>query len=186
MKKEKNENKFIVEGIVTQGKILSNEIYNLGPFDIKNNNSFIKVKVLSIHCKKMTVQYSVKGQFCSLEISLLKELNLYEKIRNGMVLIGNKVPQISCKKFQIELWSLKSNEKDIVIKKSYQPLIHLEHISQVCKFITEDNEIIIPCDKSIIIDVEFIYYPEYVRKNSYLIILDSYLKLYGTVREVYT
>ena len=182
----KNENKFIVEGIVTQGKILSNELYNLGPFDIKNNNSFIKVKVLSIHCKKMTVQYSVKGQFCSLEISLLKELNLYEKIRSGMVLIGNKVPQISCKKFQIELWSLKSNEKDIVIKKSYQPLIHLEHISQVCKFITEDNEIIIPCDKSIIIDVEFIYYPEYVRKNSYLIILDNNLKLYGTVRDVYT
>ncbi len=34
----KNENKFIVEGIVTQGKILSNERYNLGPFDNKNNN----------------------------------------------------------------------------------------------------------------------------------------------------
>ena len=183
----KKNNIFIVEGIVTQGKILSNENYNLGPFNEKDN-SFIKVKVLSIHCKKMTVQNSIKGQFCSLEILLEKENNLYDKIRNGMVLIGNKVPQISCKKFKIELWSLKSIENDIKIKKSYQPLIHLEHISQVCKFIVDEkeNEIIIPCDKSIIIDVEFIYYPEYVRKDSYIIILDNYLKLYGAVREVYT
>ena len=74
MKKEKN-NIFIVEGIVTQGKILSNENYNLGPFNEKDN-SFIKVKVLSIHCKKMTVQNSIKGQFCSLEILLEKENNL--------------------------------------------------------------------------------------------------------------
>ena len=184
-KEGKNNKKFIVEGIVTQGIIISNEYYNLGPFNEKKNNEYIKVKVQSINYKKNNVQYCIKDQFCSLEILLENENNLYEKIRNGMVLLGNQVPQIACKKMKVELLSL--NDKEIKIKKSNQPIIHLEHISQVCKFIIEENknEIIIPCGKSIIVDIEFVYYPEYVRKNSYLLILDNNLKLYGTVKEVY-
>lgn len=188
----------IVEGIVTKGVILKEEKYKFGPFQNEKKQYYLIAKVLNIHCKKMEVHYATKGQYCSVEIEEDNEntsknnninnsnnsSNITEHFRTGLVLLGMKNKEIYTKRFHAELWSMMS-EKDVKMKKTYQPLVHIEHICQCVKIITEnENDIVIPAGKSIKLELEFLYYPEYIKKNSFLIIVDNEISIYGYVKNV--
>lgn len=193
----------IIEGIITEGSLYKNQIYKLGPIDHKGKcpssphnikvitqtktKTFINAKVINIHCKKMSVNTATKGQFCSIEIQLLDDKNLpvtleEGQLRTGLVLIGTEKEEIATKRIKVELWSLDS-EKEIKLKKSYQPLLHIEHISQCAKFLYngEEENIVIPAHKSIQVEMEFLYHSEYVKKNTFLIIIDGNIQLYGNI-----
>jgi GTPase len=138
----------------------------------------------------MEVHSAFKGQFCSIEIE-----KCGHELRTGMVLIGLKCEEIKVKKFKAELWSM-INDKDIKLKLSYQPLVHIEHICQCVKLLSttntnnnskddSSNYITIPNGSSIEVEMEFLYHHEYIKKNSFLIIVDNAIQIYGYVKEIY-
>ena len=188
-----NKGNIIIEGIVTKGTIYKGEEYKCGPLDNNNNSNkkYTLCKVVNIHCKKMEVHSAFKGQFCSIEIE-----KCGHELRTGMVLIGLKCEEIKVKKFKAELWSM-INDKDIKLKLSYQPLVHIEHICQCVKLLSttnntnnnskddSNNYITIPNGSSIEIEMEFLYHHEYIKKNSFLIIVDNAIQIYGYVKEIY-
>lgn len=182
-------NHLIVEGIVTKGNIIKGEKYKFGPFQNENKNYYLLAKVLNIHCKKMEVHCATKGQYCSVEIEVEKDtqkkINVTsEHFRTGLVLIGMKNKEIYTRKFKAELWSMMS-DKEVKMKKTYQPLVHIEHICQCVKFLSDnENDIVIPSGKAIEVEMEFLYYNEYIKKNSFLIIVDNDISIYGHVKEI--
>ena len=185
-----NKGNVIIEGIVTKGTIYKGEEYKCGPID-SGQKAYTLCKVVNIHCKKMEVHSAIKGQFCSVEIA-----KCGNDLRTGMVLIGLKCEELRVKKFKAELWSM-INDKDIKLKLSYQPLVHIEHICQCVKLLpnnnntlqsnnTDDNNhIVIPNGSSVEIDMEFLYHQEYIKKNSFLIIVDNAIQIYGYVKDIY-
>ena len=174
-----------VEGILTKGNIIKGEQYKSGPFQNEYKNYYLIAKVLNIHCKKMEVHCATKGQYCSVEIEAEKNINVTsEHFRTGLVLLGMKNKEIFTRKFKAELWSMMS-DKEVKMKKTYQPLVHIEHICQCVKFLSDnDNDIVIPSGKSIEVEMEFLYYNEYIKKNSFLIIVDNDISIYGHVKEI--
>ena len=180
-----NKGNVIIEGIVTKGTIYKGEEYKCGPFD-NSHKTYTLCKVVNVHCKKMEVHSAFKGQFCSIEIE-----KCGNELRTGMVLLGLKCEEIQVKKFKAELWSM-INDKDMKLKPSYQPLVHIEHICQCVKLLPKsttkddnDNHITIPNGNSVEIEMEFLYHHEYIKKNSFLIIVDNAIQIYGYVKEIY-
>lgn len=199
--KNSTDNKIIIEGIITEGELINNQIYKLGPIDFNSykdikwhrfrneliniNKTFIEVKVITIHCKKMNVNMTSNGQFCSVEVQILDNnisdyIIKYNILRTGLVLLGYNKEEICTKRIKVELWS-QNNHNDIILKSTYQPLLHIEHISQCAKFITNDEYITIKPYQSIEVEMEFLYYPEYIKLNTFVIILDNNVHLYGNV-----
>ena len=120
-------NKIILIGIVSKGKVKSKTKCYLGP-DQEGNFKIIEID--NIHCKKIDVAYTYKGQYCSIEIKNQNNI-LKDEIKKGMVLLDINSHPVSSKIFEIELWTIDGNRR--VIKSTYQPVLNIKHIRQGVK-----------------------------------------------------
>jgi elongation factor 1-alpha len=127
----------ILWGIVSSGKMIINSGYYLGP---DSNGNFKVVEVTDIHCKSINVDYVYKGQYCSVCIKSLGEINTLTKdnAKKGMILLDLKHIPIASRLFEIEIWTIDNTTK--TIKTSYQPILNIKHIRQGVK-IKNPNEI---------------------------------------------
>ena len=120
-------NKIILIGIVSKGKVKSKTKCYLGP---DQEGNFKIVEIDNIHCKKIDVAYTYKGQYCSIVIKNQNNI-LKEEIKKGMVLLDINSRPVSSKIFEIELWTIDGNRR--VIKSTYQPVLNIKHIRQGVK-----------------------------------------------------
>ena len=126
----------ILVGMVTRGKLKVKPKYFLGP-DI--NGDYRLVEVTEIHSKKINVPYSFKGQYCSVCVKSLGNMNTISKdyIRKGMSLLECRNYPTSSRLFEIEIWTIDRTNKKI--KNTYQPLLHIKHVGQPVKIKNPDE-----------------------------------------------
>ena len=125
------DNKTILGGVISKGRITKGEIYFFGPNKLGN---FKKVTVSSLHCKKQSVNFGFEGQFCSMSL----EGNNYDptEVRKGMCLLSLNVTPKCVKRFKADVWWIgEENIKEIKYK--YEPIVIINHIRQSCKIIYE-------------------------------------------------
>ena len=146
--KEKNA---ILSGIVSSGKLRTNSKYFLGP-DL--NGNFIKVEVCDIHCKKVSVSYSFKGQYCSVCIKSLGKINTLtkENVKKGMYLLDTRITPIASKLFEIEVWTIDDTIR--TLKNTYQPILNIKHVRQGVKIKNPDEIFLFLGDNKRINDFE--------------------------------
>ena len=146
--KEKNA---ILSGIVSSGKLRTNSKYFLGP-DL--NGNFINVEVCDIHCKKVSVSYSFKGQYCSVCIKSLGKINTLtkENVKKGMYLLDTRITPIASKLFEIEVWTIDDTIR--TLKNTYQPILNIKHVRQGVKIKNPDEIFLFLGDNKRINDLE--------------------------------
>ena len=130
------EKESILLGMVTRGKLKSKGKYFLGP---DNNGDYKLVQVNDIFSKKIEVPYSFKGQYCSVYVKGLGGVNTLTKeyARKGMSLLEYRNFLSSSRLFEIEIWTLDRNTKKI--KTTYQPVLHIKHVSQPVRIKNPDK-----------------------------------------------
>ena len=126
----------ILIGIVSSGKIRNKSKCFLGP-DI--NGDFKMVEVCDIHCKKVNVSESYKGQYCSVCIKSIGDINTLtrDNVKKGMSLLDIRSKPIASRLFEIELWTIDDTTKSF--KNTYQPIIHIKHVRQGVKIKNPDE-----------------------------------------------
>ena len=126
----------ILIGIVSSGKLTIKSKCFLGP-DI--NGNFKLVEVCDIHCKKVAVTYSYKGQYCSVCIKSIGDINTLtrDNVKKGMSLIDIRNTPIASRLFEIEIWTIDDTTKSL--KRSYQPILNIKHVRQGVKIKNPDE-----------------------------------------------
>ena len=130
------ENYVILVGIVSSGKLRIKSKCFLGP-DI--NGNFKMVEICNIHCKKVNVAYSYKGQYCSVSIKSIGDINTLtrDNVKKGMSLLDIRNTPIASRLFEIEIWTIDDSYKSF--KASYQPILNIKHIRQGVKIKNPDE-----------------------------------------------
>ena len=148
--KEK-ESHVILVGIVSSGKLRIKSKCFLGP-DI--NGNFKIVEVCDIHCKKVNVPYSFKGQYCSVSIKSIGNINTLtrDNVKKGMSLLDIRNTPIASRLFEIEIWTIDDSTKSF--KASYQPILNIKHIRQGVKIKNPDELFFFLSDNKKINDLE--------------------------------
>ena len=146
--REKN---VILIGIVSSGKLRIKSKCFLGP-DI--NGNFKTVEVCDIHCKKVSVAYSYKGQYCSVSIKSIGDINTLtrDNVKKGMSLLDIRNTPIASRLFEIEIWTIDDTYKSF--KASYQPILNIKHVRQGVKIKNPDELFLFLNDNKKINDFE--------------------------------
>ena len=141
----------ILVGIVSSGKLTIKSECFLGP-DI--NGNFKLVEVCDIHCKKVAVTYSYKGQYCSVCIKSIGDINTLtrDNVKKGMSLIDIRNTPIASRLFEIEIWTIDDTTKSL--KRSYQPILNIKHVRQGVKIKNPDELFLFLSDNKKINDLE--------------------------------
>ena len=141
----------ILIGIVSSGKLTIKSKCFLGP-DI--NGNFKLVEVCDIHCKKVAVTYSYKGQYCSVCIKSIGDINTLtrDNVKKGMSLIDIRNTPIASRLFEIEIWTIDDTTKSL--KRSYQPILNIKHVRQGVKIKNPDELFLFLSDNKKINDLE--------------------------------
>jgi GTPase len=149
--KENKETHVILVGIVSSGKLRIKSKCFLGP-DI--NGNFKIVEVCDIHCKKVNVPYSFKGQYCSVSIKSIGNINTLtrDNVKKGMSLLDIRNTPIASRLFEIEIWTIDDSTKSF--KASYQPILNIKHIRQGVKIKNPDELFFFLSDNKKINDLE--------------------------------
>ena len=145
------ENNAILSGIVSSGKLRTNSKCFLGP-DISGN--FIKIEICDIHCKKVSVSYSFKGQYCSVCIKSLGKINTLtkENVKKGMYLLDTRITPVASRLFEIEVWTIDDTTR--TLKNTYQPILNIKHVRQGVKMKNPDEIFLFLSDNKRINDLE--------------------------------
>jgi GTPase len=141
----------IVKGIVSSGKLRINSQYFLGPDSFGN---FKIVEVTDIHCKKVSVNYTYKGQYCSACIKSIGTINTLtrDNVKKGMSLLDLKIAPIASRLFEIELWTIDNTTKSF--KTTYQPILNIKHVRQGVKIKNPDELFLFLSDNKNVNDLE--------------------------------
>ena len=145
------ESNVILVGIVSSGKLRIKSKCFLGP-DI--NGNFKLVEVCDIHCKKVNVPYSYKGQYCSVSIKSIGNINTLtrDNVKKGMSLLDIRNTPIASRLFEIEIWTIDDTTKSF--KRSYQPILNIKHVRQGVKIKNPDELFLFLSDNKKINDLE--------------------------------
>ncbi len=141
----------ILIGIVSSGKLRIKSKYFLGP-DI--NGNFKLVEVCDIHCKKISVSYSYKGQYCSVCIKSIGDINTLtrDNVKKGMSLLDIRNTPIASRLFEIEIWTIDDTTKSF--KNTYQPVLHIKHVRQAVTIKNPDELFLFLSDNKKVNDLE--------------------------------
>ena len=141
----------IVKGIVSSGKLRIKSQYFLGP---DSSGNFKMVEVTDIHCKKVSVNYTFKGQYCSACIKSIGTINTLtrDNVKKGMSLLDLKIAPIASRLFEIELWTIDNTTKSFKI--TYQPILNIKHVRQGVKIKNRDELFLFLTDNKNINDLE--------------------------------
>ena len=163
----------IIQGIVSSGKLRINSKYFLGP---DSSGNFKMVEVTDIHCKKVNVNYTYKGQYCSACIKSIGPINTLTKdnVKKGMSLLDLRITPIASKLFEIELWTYDNSTKSF--KTTYQPILNIKHVRQGVKFKNPDELFLFLSDNKNMNDLESLVLDNEVNLNNVHERIDELIK----------
>ena len=168
----------IVKGIVSSGKLRINSQYYLGP---DSSGNFKMVEVTDIHCKKVSVNYTYKGQYCSASIKSIGTINTLtrDNVKKGMSLLDLKITPIASRLFEIELWTIDNTTKSFKI--TYQPILNIKHVRQGVKIKNPDELFIFLSDNKNVNDLESLVSDKEVNLDN---IKEKLQNLFGKKRKI--
>ena len=163
----------IIQGIVSSGKLRINSKYFLGP---DSSGNFKMVEVTDIHCKKVNVNYTYKGQYCSACIKSIGPINTLtrDNVKKGMSLLDLRITPIASKLFEIELWTYDNTIKSF--KTTYQPILNIKHVRQGVKFKNPDELFLFLNDNKNMNDLESLVLDNEVNLNNVHERIDELIK----------
>lgn len=91
-----------------------------------HNNTYIKVLVRSIHCKRVSVSQISTPTYICLSLKGVGSSFTKQDFSKGSVLVGSINQQVLCKQLVVDVEVLKSHST--TIKLGYQPIMHAHHV----------------------------------------------------------
>lgn len=130
-------NRVILGGVVQMGSLVQKQKLHLGPC---KQGKFYCVEITEIQCKRINVRVANCGQLCSVAIKPLSfakewlDKNPHE-IRRGMVLVEQSLNPQAVHEFLAELWLIGEQEREVVLRPGYKPVLNTFTTRQVCKIV---------------------------------------------------
>jgi elongation factor 1-alpha len=162
----------VISGSIKAGEIRAGEEVYLGPF---HDGSFEKVKVQSIEMHYYRIDRASDGDIVGLAIKGTK----YEDLRRGMV-VSKKMPK-AVYEFIADIYVFSHPTR---IKRGYEPVLHLETISETVVFEEMDREYMMAGDRGRV-RLRFKYNPYFIFPGQKFIFREGKSKGMGEVKEVF-
>jgi len=171
----------VISGVLTSGTLKLGDKLIMGP----TSGKFYDVMIKSIHNNFREHITSVcAGNSACLNIKVLdkKYILRRRKIKKGMVLLDNSHANQIFREFKAKIQIL---HHPTTIKLNYEPVIHCGTVSQSAKICHMDAPLLRTGDKAVV-KFRFKTRPEYLEKNSKLILREGKTKGVGEIVELYS
>jgi elongation factor 1-alpha len=162
----------VVSGTIKTGEIRSGEEVYIGPF---HDGSFKKVRVQSIEMHYYRIEKASDGDIVGLAVKGVRA----EELRRGMV-VTKKEPK-AVYEFVADVYVFSHPTR---IKRGYEPVIHLETISETVVFEDMDREYLKAGDRGKV-RMKFKYNPYYIFRGQKFIFREGKSKGMGEIKEVF-
>ena len=166
----------VVSGSVKAGEIRAGEEVYLGPF---HDGSFEKVKIQSIEMHYYRIDKASDGDIVGLAIKGVKTRGRFDELRRGMV-VTKKEPK-AVYEFIADIYVFSHPTR---IKKGYEPVLHLETISETVVFEEMSRKYMKAGDRGIV-KLRFKYNPYFVFPGQKFIFREGKSKGMGEIKEVF-
>ncbi|KAH0602791.1 uncharacterized protein H6S33_008441 [Morchella sextelata] len=164
----------VVSGVVKSGVIHAGDPIQLGPDSLGN---FIQTTVRSIERKRIAVPVCSAGQSASFALKKVRR----REVRKGMVVLPrSEVPPKAHMRFVAEVLIL---SHATTIKPKYQAMLHVGPVSQTCRIIDIDRDLMRTGDRAIVA-FEFCQRPEFLCVGDKLLFREGRTKGLGIVKSL--
>ena len=162
----------VLSGLLKSGTVKIGDILHMGP---DGNGNYKEVKVKSIQCKRVPIEKAIAGHYVCFGIKKL----IKKQIKKGMVLVS-KENKKAIKKFNAEIIILKSHHT--TIRKNYQPILHVNNITQAAKIINIKNNFkILRIGDKREVSFEFVNRPVYINIGDRILFREGRLRGIGII-----
>ena len=156
-----------------------------------SSGNYRNTQVKSIHFKRVPIEEAKAGSYVCLNVKKIPKI----WIRRGMAVISKLDQPRTVWKFSADVSIMKTHHTTINL--GYEPTIHINNVSQVCKIIKitnkkdrnnldeiTNNEILRAGDKARI-QFRFKYRPEYISEGNRIIFRENKVRGIGLIREIF-
>lgn len=162
----------VVSGSVKAGEVKEGEEVYVGPF---NDGSFVKTKVISIEMHHFRIGKAKTGDIVGVGLKNVR----YDELRRGMV-VSKKIPRV-VKEFETEVFVF---THPTLIKPGYEPVIHIETISETVVFEEIDRGYLKAGDRGYV-RMRFKYRPNVIFEGQKFIFREGRSKGMGEVKKIF-
>lgn len=162
----------VVSGTIKSGEISEGDEVFVGPF---SDGSFVKTRVLSIEMHHYRVERAKSGDIVGIA---LKNVSV-DELRRGMVV--TKTEPYAVREFDAEVYVFTHPTK---ISAGYEPVLHLETISETVIFKSMDKDYLKAGDRGRV-RIRFKYNPQYISPGQKFIFREGRSKGMGEVLRIY-
>jgi elongation factor 1-alpha len=162
----------VISGSIKSGEIREGEEVYVGPFQ---NGEFMRVKAQSIEMHYYRVDRAKSGDIVGIALKGVR----YEELRRGMVL-SRTIPD-SVWEFDAEVYVF---THPTLIKRGYEPVVHLETISETVVFEDIDRDYLKAGDRGRV-RIRFKYHPYYVYPGQKFIFREGRSKGMGEIKRIF-
>ncbi len=157
----------VVSGTISQGRVRVGDVLELGPMD---DGSFKKVRVNSIEIHHYNVSEAKAGDIVGISLRGVEK----DQIRRGMVLVERG---IAVREFLAEVMIL---NHPTCIMRGYEPVVHMDTISETVIFEEMDREYLKAGERAIV-KLRFKFHPQYIYEGQKFIFREGKTKGIGRV-----
>ena len=170
----------VVSGTLKSGMVKLGQVMLCGPDKLKK---FRAVVIKSIHVNRVSVEEAHSGAFicCSIRSTNKKEELNKEDFRKGMCLIDPSLEPTPTWEFDAEVVVL---HHSTTIKEGYQAVMHCGVVRQSVN-IQKMSKPVLRAKDSATIRFRFMYHPEYIKKDSTILLREGRTKILGVITHVY-
>ena len=162
----------VASGTIKSGYVEAGDELLLGPMP---DGSFRDVEVRSIEMHYHRVDEAVAGRIVGIALKGVREAD----VERGMALLPRDANPIPVREFEAEVMVLNHPTR---IDDGYEPVIHLETVSETAVFSPEDGQLL-PGDRGTT-SVRFKFQPHLVEEGQRFVFREGHSKGVGTVRSV--
>ncbi|WGI17770.1 GTP-binding protein [Methanonatronarchaeum sp. AMET-Sl] len=162
----------VVSGTVMTGKIKTGEKALLGPID----NEYKEVKIQTIEMHHHRVEEASAGEIVGISVKGAEKID----IKRGMALCSPQTNPETVKEFIADIVVLNHPTK---IEEGYEPVIHIETISEATKFTDIKGDYITAGEKTEA-KLKFKFNSHYVHKGQKFIFREGKSKGIGTIKQI--
>ena len=178
----------VVSGMLLKGTVKINDSILIGP---DSNGNYKKTQIKSIQCKRVPVSLVKAGSYACLCLKKIQK----QWVRKGMAIIGDIEKPEFVWRFDAEVSILRANHTTIV--KGYEPILHVNNISQVSiiknimnkisrnKTNIETDKIVLRAGDKAIVTFHFKYRPEYIKEGQRIVFREHNLRGIGIIKKIY-
>ncbi len=162
----------VVSGSVKSGELREGEEVYIGPFE---DGGFRKVRVQSIEMHHYRIDKAKSGDIIGAALKGVR----YDELRRGMVLSRNELSAVW--EFEADVYVF---THPTLISTGYEPVMHVETISETVTFVDMDKEYLKSGDRGKV-RMRFKYHPQYVYEGQKFIFREGRSKGMGEITKIF-